>query len=186
MIVVLEGKVGSGKTLAAVALATLENQKSGKRILSNIRLNEIPYQLFDTNDLLRMMSNSDELSDCSIILDDGYMYVDSRSSQTKLNRLFSYLIMQSRMRGVDIYITTDSMSFLDKRVRMSCDIKGLCKYNRDRHICSVILLDLRNGTKKRISFNANDFFSYIQNEERVMNENPIERITENINYRLLD
>ena len=71
MIVVLEGKVGSGKTLAAVALATLENQKSGKRILSNIRLNEIPYQLFDTNDLLRMMSNSDELSDCSIILDDG-------------------------------------------------------------------------------------------------------------------
>jgi len=187
MIVILEGPMGSGKTISAVALAALEKQKSGKRILANIRLNEIDYQFFDTSDIVGMIrSENSDFHDCSIILDEGYVFVDSRNSQSGLNKLFSYMAMQSRMRGNDIYITTQHMDLVDKRLRRSCDVRGTCRYDRTKQICTVMLLDLRNGVRRRIKIHASDFFKFIPNEAVIMRENPMERILDNVNYNMVN
>ena len=183
MIVILEGPMGSGKTISAIALAAMEKAKSGKRILSNVHLKEIDHQFFDMNDFIRMVGvDNNDIHDCSIILDEAYAFIDARNSQSSLNKLLSYMVMQSRMRAVDMYITTQNIDLVDKRLRRSCDVRGICRYNRDRQTCTIMLTDLRSGVKRRVQINANDFFDYIPDESIIMRENPMERILENINY----
>jgi hypothetical protein len=56
------------------------------------------------------------------------LLADSRTSQSKLNRLFTYFFAQTRKRGVDLYICTQHIDLIDKRLRRAADIRGTCSY----------------------------------------------------------
>ena len=69
-----------------------------------------------------------ELEDCILFLDEMYQIADSRSSATKLNKLFTYFTVQCRKRGVDLYICTHHLDHIDLRLRRAVDIRGACRY----------------------------------------------------------
>jgi hypothetical protein len=73
-----------------------------------------------------------ELHDCLIILDEAYIYLDSRSSASKMNKLFTYFISQTRKRDVDLYICTQHIDQVDKRLRRAATWRGTCTYNEEK------------------------------------------------------
>jgi zona occludens toxin (predicted ATPase) len=184
MIVVLQGPIGSGKTLAAVAFSVMEKNKTGKKILSNIHLEKVEHQYFSSDDFIGMVVDNDKLEDCSIILDGAYLFTDSRNTQSKLNKLFTYLVVKNRMKAVDIYITTVDIKDIDVRIRRSADLIGRCSYDIKSRLCNVYLSDPRTDIAKEVHFDFDEYFKYYKSYDIDLDvsSQPINRIVENIEY----
>lgn len=120
MLCIIEGGLGSGKTLLMVILS----QYSKLPIVSNFEI-KMDYEELDIHKFVK--SGYDN---CNIFLDEGYVYLDSRLSQKKRNRLMSYVLFQSRKKSVNIFITVQLRGSLDIRYRsladyiISCQNKG--------------------------------------------------------------
>ena len=123
-----EGVMGSGKTLSACALAYLEHTR-GREVISNVHVN-FPYRQLDTQFFVDHMMDT-ELSDCVMVLDEAYIYLDARTSASKLNKLFTYFIAQTRKRGVDLYVCIHHIDTVDKRLRRAIDVRGTCRYRKE-------------------------------------------------------
>ncbi len=126
-IISLEGTMGSGKSTAAVALGVEDAQETGRKIISNMHINAENYSHFDLKFFIDHIADH-ELEDCVLILDEMYQLFDSRSSGTKLNKLLTYFFVQTRKRGVDLYICTHHLDHIDKRGRRAVDIRGACRF----------------------------------------------------------
>ncbi len=127
-IVTFEGVMGSGKTQSAVAFAKMEYD-NGKRIISNVNVT-FPHERLDTQYFVDHMAD-EELADCVMILDEAYIYLDSRSSSTKLNKLFTYFVAQTRKRGVDLYLCVHHIDTVDKRLRRAIDVRATCRFRKE-------------------------------------------------------
>jgi len=118
---------GSGKTTAAVALAVEESKKTGKLVYSNDHINIPSYRHFDLAVFIEKIVG-EELEDMILLTDEMYQMADSRSSQSKLNKLWTYFAVQTRKRGVDMYICTHHLDHIDLRLRRAVDIRGSCRF----------------------------------------------------------
>ena len=127
MIISFEGIQGMGKSTAAVALAYEEWKKTNKLVYSNDHLNFDGYRHFDTAVFVEKVVG-EELEDMILLTDEMYQMADSHSSQTKLNKLWTYFAVQTRKRGVDMYICTHHLDHVDLRLRRATDIRGSCRY----------------------------------------------------------
>lgn len=121
-----EGPQGYGKTLSAVAIAYEEYKNYGKKVICNNHLN-FPYTHFNLQYFLDHFTDR-ELENCVLILDEAYQYMDSRLTQTKLNKLFTYFVVQTRKRGVDLFVCTHHINNVDIRLRRAVDVRGACSY----------------------------------------------------------
>jgi hypothetical protein len=132
-IISLEGVMGSGKSTAAVALAYEKSNGGERKIISNMHLNTqfLPYTHFSLEWFLENLINH-ELEDCVLVLDEMYQIFDSRSAGTKLNKLLTYFVVQTRKRGVDLMICTHHLDHVDKRGRRAVDIRGSCRYYEEK------------------------------------------------------
>ena len=119
--------MGSGKSTAAVALAYEEWKRTNKVVYSNDHLNFDGYRHFDTAVFVEKVIG-EELEDMLLLTDEMFQMADSRSSATKLNKLWTYFAVQTRKRGVDMYICTHSLDHIDLRLRRAVDIRGSCRY----------------------------------------------------------
>ena len=117
----------SGKTTAAVACAFEQWRQYGRRVISNDHLN-FDFTHFDLEYFLEHMTHDDGgLENCTLILDESYQYMDSRLSQSKLSKLFTWFIVQTRKRGVDLYVCTHHILNIDVRLRRAADVRGACR-----------------------------------------------------------
>lgn len=127
MIVTFEGVQGCGKTTGGVGMATEESDRTGKLIYSNDHINHPSYKHFDTAVFVEKIIG-EELEDMILLTDEMYQMADSRSSQSKLNKLWTYFTVQTRKRGVDMYICTHHLDHIDLRLRRAVDIRGSCRF----------------------------------------------------------
>ena len=118
--------MGSSKTTSAVAFAKREHDLFGKKIISNVHLN-MEYTHFSLEFFLDHLIDG-EMEDCVLLLDEMYQIADSRSSATKLNKVMTYFAVQTRKRGVDLYICTHHIGNIDIRLRRAVDIRGACRF----------------------------------------------------------
>jgi len=135
---------GQGKTTAAVGLAVEESNLTGKLIYSNDHLNHPNYRHFDIAVFVEKVVG-EELEDMILLTDEMYQMADSRSSQTKLNKLWTYFAVQTRKRGVDMYICTHHLDHIDLRLRRAADIRGSCRFYPERP-CKKCRCKRCNGT----------------------------------------
>lgn len=117
---------GTGKTTGAVATAYEDSIETKRLIYSNAHLNCEQYRHFDTSVFLEKILG-EELEDVILVTDEMYQMADSRSSQTKLNKLWTYFVVQTRKRGVDLYLCTHNLDHVDIRIRRAVDIRGTCR-----------------------------------------------------------
>lgn len=118
---------GTGKSTAAVGASVEENKRTGKLIYSNDHLNHPDYRHFDTAVFVEKVIG-EELEDMILLTDEMYQMADSRSSATKLNKLWTYFVVQTRKRGVDMFICTHVFDHIDLRLRRATDVRGSCRY----------------------------------------------------------
>jgi hypothetical protein len=108
------------------------DKQRGRRILSNNHLSPTfgEYTFFDAKYFVEHLQDV-ELEQSSLLLDEAYIYMDARTGQGKLNKLFTYFTVQTRKRGVDMYVCTHHIDVLDKRLRRAVDVRGTCRYTKE-------------------------------------------------------
>ncbi len=128
MIIGLEGDNGSGKT---VFLAMISDDIKDKPIWSNFKLfkhpNYIPLYL---DNIIHMENNYNEYKKGLVMyIDEAYTYFESRLSNRSTNLYLSYKTnYQWRKRLLDVYLTFQDISSIDKRFRLRFDIIIECGY----------------------------------------------------------
>ena len=73
----------------------------------------------------------------NVFIDEGYTWLESRISGSKLNKLISYLLFQSGKRGLDIYITAQLFSTVDLRFREQSSLIIYCKKVKDNFYYTI-------------------------------------------------
>ncbi len=124
------GNLGTGKTLLLTLLGTLELENH-KAVYSTFHLyyetadHHKPIYV-DVGDLSQWMSRQAKVGMFAphsgiLLLDEGYAGMESRTSSSIANRLLSHFVFQSRKLGLDLYVSAQLASSLDKRIRNLCD-----------------------------------------------------------------
>lgn len=128
MLVIITGTLGSGKTLLMTYFYLISKKKyhyTNYYIKTYHNKKVIPFKI---QNIFEIKDNS------NLYLDEGYLYLESRTSTALLNRILSYLLFQSRKRDLNIYITAQSLGTIDKRFRELCDYIITCKYERENDV----------------------------------------------------
>jgi len=126
MITVIEGVGGSGKSLVLAALTKAEVDR-GQTVYTQGPFSFNGWKPFDREVFLGLCDSREELHDCSFCLDEVYSYFDSRQAGSRMNRLFTYITVQSRRRNVNFYLTTHHIDIIDKRIQRAVDYRIQCK-----------------------------------------------------------
>lgn len=118
MLISVIGNRGDGKT---TLLTYFAKKLVNSKIYSNYKLKLKNYHKLELETLLKLPN------DITIFLDEGYTWLESRTSMSALNRYISYIVFQSRKRTIDILITAQLFSTVDIRFREQSDIIVYCK-----------------------------------------------------------
>ena len=140
MIIGIEGGLGSGKTLLMVRYLLRDHAK-GNRVYANFGLRGIDYEPLNVPDL---MQNSD-ISNVSIGLDEITVFLDCRKSGSKVNRLLSYFILQTRKRNVNLYYTTQDFGMVDLRLVNHTHFQIICSDVGVEGVRKYSVIDLRDS-----------------------------------------
>lgn len=123
MLTLIIGNLGSGKTLLATVIAC--HTKSGTPIFSNYALKIPNYTPLEPENLMEKGTRG------LIIMDEAYVWLESRTSGNKINRYLSYILYQSRKKGFDFILTVQNISALDRRFREQADRIVLCNNSKN-------------------------------------------------------
>jgi len=117
----------------------------GRTILTNMgSINSFKNMPLSIESVLDLDEENKQLQNVTIGIDELTVYVDCRVSGAKKNRAFSYFILQSRKRNVNVYYTTQDLNMIDLRVRQHTHIIINCNFIYDND--GDIVEDWRNYT----------------------------------------
>ena len=94
---------------------------SKREVYSNFKIKIDRYKPLEVIDLLELKDNID------VYIDEGYTWLESRTSGSTLNRYLSYIILQSRKRTIDIVISAQMFRTIDVRFRDQADLIVKCE-----------------------------------------------------------
>lgn len=163
MLISVLGNLGTGKTLFLAYISTKFNRK----VYSNFELKNKFYEPLKVIDLLNLPNNIE------VFIDEAYTWLESRVSSKALNRYLSYILLQSRKRTINIYITAQLFSTVDLRFREQSNILILCKkidegfhykiFNRDNNSMKAVILPFE---KAKIFYQVYDTYEIIEPFEK--------------------
>jgi len=165
MLTIILGDLGSGKTLFMTIIAYKSKYKT---IYSNYTL-KIPkkkVKKFTTEILF-----DENLKNCLVLIDEVYTLVDARNFQTSLNKIMSYILFQSRKKNLDIYVTAQLLSTIEKRFRLMANYLVQCENIINGFLYT--LTDLYSMTSKQIFLPlkiAKKFYRYYDTNELIRPE----------------
>lgn len=143
MLTSIIGRYGSGKTLISVYLAS----KTNLPIYANFQIKIDNYHELNIRDIFNLPNPS------IIILDEAYTWLESRASSRNVNRYVSYILFQSRKRGLDIYTTSQLFRSVDVRFRIMSDFIILCSNNKRLQCFEYFFYRVGSGfTKLSLSY----------------------------------
>lgn len=176
MLIGIQGGLGTGKTLLLTRYL-LNDYLKGYTIFANYHLTDIEHTLFDVNDFLFKEKENESLKNMTIGIDELTVFVDCRLSMSKKNLLFSYLVLQSRKRSVDLYYTTQNFRMIDKRITEHTHIKVLCESVYDEygtlipHYKKYVVMDMRDITRpniERFVLDIRPYYKYYDTDEIIL------------------
>jgi len=162
MLVIILGNLGSGKTY----IMTLLTYSDNRLILSNYKIIRKNSKKIDVPDLL------DLPDDIILLMDEGYSWIESRSSSDSLNKYLSSVLFHTRKSNTDIYITTPMYSTLDKRFRNQANFIIFCKHrnNFETDDFHFLFYDVNNKTYGKYTLEyskAKEYFNLYDTNEKV-------------------
>lgn len=148
VVVGLIGEMRSGKTLM-MTLLLHDDMIKKRKVLSNYNLN-FKSELLNVNelDLAIRKKNTDYFSDKSIGIDEIHVFMDSRGSMQKRNKMMSYFITQSGKLDSTVYWTSQFLRQVDVRLRINTQIL----YKTERYIIKNHKKVLLRQDDKRTDF----------------------------------
>ena len=154
------GELGAGKTLSLTYFAYLNHLK-GVKVYSNYHLN-FPYEP------VRTLEDIEDMREGFFAGDELWLWMDSRASQNKKNRVISSILLKSRKRGIQIAYTTQSFGQIDVRVRRITDFLAVPMLTPKEDWCRVLILSNPSMTKVRwLKFRTEGIFPLYDTSEEI-------------------
>lgn len=129
VVAIITGLKGDGKTTLSTMFA-YNAHKDGRRVYSNYGLS-FDYEPLHVNEL---RDDPDALMDAIVVVDEAYLYVDSRNAMSPGNKAIGYLTLQTRKRGVDLILNLLQKGLGDLRLRENADYIYDCEAMRVRNM----------------------------------------------------
>jgi hypothetical protein len=162
------GKQRNGKTALATFFSFLRYNNENETILSNMESLSFPTKRlkpihFESKEEMKKLING---LNCSILLDEAHLWVDSRNSKKNTGK--TYFISQCgkilRERG-DFHYTTQYPNQIDKRLRYNTDVYlHVEKKKIDGHLYFKVKVNVPKGDWAEqvgeLTFDAEKIFSY--------------------------
>lgn len=125
MLMGIVGELGAGKTLSLVYLGLRNYIKyQGTRtIFANFHLKQIPYTYVPNPE------DIDTIRSGIFLIDELWLYCDSRLSSSGRNRFVTKVLLKSRKRDLDILYTCQSLGSVDVRIRRISDFIAIPSFN---------------------------------------------------------
>lgn len=131
-----------------------------------------------------MQENPDHLVNAKIGIDEVQTYFDCRCSSSTKNRLFSYIILQSRKRKIDIIMSSQQRENVEIRIRRNLDYlyectaytfkNGVLKKStlediEGKRVDRIYVFEhnFTNDTKRKLIFNPKKYFDLYNTDEFV-------------------
>lgn len=172
-LIVIIGTYGTGKTTLSTDMALT----SKIPVIANYDIGEFEILPDGTKKLIKRHENVEPLdltkllhlpyNECKVLLDEGYTYLESRTSTSKLNRYMSYILFQSRKKGITIIVTAQLEGSLDNRFVALADIRIYCMLGKDGFI--YFITNGRTVRKMKIPFKkAENIFNKYDTSQVIM------------------
>lgn len=156
MLHIFTGLMNSGKTLTMTYYG-FKAYKNGKTVYSNYHLN-FPHKLINRDFIFMLGQEMPTLENSCFLLDELWIWLDCRDAIS--NKIATYFFLQSSKDDALIYITSQSFSQNDKRLKQNFHRLSIC--NR------VLLIDGKyNNLNEEKRFIPKELLSklYIRNTE---------------------
>ena len=186
MLVIINGDVGTGKTLFMVLIA---NSVKNNTFFANFDISKIKkdYIHFDKDLLMRT-----DFQDAEVFIDEISQYIDPRTSMSNENVLMSYLYLQSRKRNLNIYGTLQSTILIDKRYKEKFDMLVECRLNSDLDFTYSIYKNTKTGRLRKLGKfilerrNAQYYYKLYDTKEVVLSDNTMKKIRNSLSFERQD
>jgi len=172
MIIGFEGGLGTGKTIGMVRYLK-KDEAQGNDLFINFGMKDTYYNKLNVTEIME----NENLQNVSIGIDEITVFLDCRKSMSKMNRMLSYFILQTRKRNVNMYYTTQDFGMVDLRLIRHTSIQIFCEnvYNDDNDLIPNVkkysMLDLRD--KRNLSFtnfylDISPYYKYYDTNEIIL------------------
>jgi hypothetical protein len=155
MIIGCYGGMSSGKTLTAAKIAK-EYYDNGYSIFSNINL-LFPYLPLDTDHIEKYMTGEIVIEKCVFLIDEMYLFIDSRLGGSKQSKLYSYFALQTSKKSIVLVYTAQQKHSVDKRIRDNTHREIHC-FPLLKHKTRNKYADFTNRDNRLIPFDFQDRF----------------------------
>lgn len=179
VVVINTGLKGDGKTTLSTLFA-YNAHKNGRPVYSNYGL-QFPYTELTLN---RIKKDIHQLRDAMLVVDEAYLYVDSRNPMSAGNKAISYFVLQSRKEGIDLILNLLQKGLGDLRIRENSDYVYDCEAMKvvdgrlvrcsiediERHRVTwinVYRADVRMRRLKRFVFDPAPYFKMFNTRELI-------------------
>jgi len=163
---ILEGKKGRGKSVAATVISWLLREHFDRHVITvgtklglqpafgeftEITEGQFKDALSRVQDVVEEDIAAEEvwkalqekgvnLMHSTIIFDEAYKLFDARNPMDKMTRVFGYFMAQQRHYHCTTMLCAPNREMIDKRVRQQVDWFGRCFHNKWTHQCVVRLV----------------------------------------------
>lgn len=163
-IIGIEGPIGSGKTTVLTYFALQEYMVLKKPIFANYTLNEIPFTYMTFEDLMAKMDVQFDFQRAGIFITEAHIWVDSRMAVSKLNRLFSYFMLQTGKQDINLYYDTQDFGQVDLRLRRMTDMAIRIVAKRG-NLHKIIIQDMHTGKKRNAVIDGSAIYHHFNTRE---------------------
>lgn len=165
MIIGIEGALGSGKTVQMIRYLYKDKFNLGNEVKTNFKtVFSKPLDILGILGITEKTKMKDiniktapNLNNVSIGIDEITVFMDCRRSQSKMNLLLSYFILQTRKRNVQLYYTTQDFGMIDTRLFAHTHIMIIANFMYDENENEIqdwreySVIDLRNKRNIQIT-----------------------------------
>ena len=124
MIGIFLGEQSAGKTLSMSYYAYTYYLK-GYTIYCNYGL-KFPHKKISKKLIIEFLTKKKQLNKSVFLIDEIYLFLDSRSFGSKSSKLISYFLLQTSKRQTHLFGTAQYFNTVEKRFRENCNLKVFC------------------------------------------------------------
>lgn len=165
MIIILEGGLGSGKTLM-MSRYLRKDYQNGNKIMANYDLFGIKYDKLNVANLM----HDEDIENVSIGIDEITVFMDCRTSTSRMNRFLSYFVLQTRKRNVNLYATTQDIDMVDYRITRHAHFNIICVDIGHENYRKYTIIDSRTPRDpklKRFIMDISKYFGTYDTDQRI-------------------
>ena len=155
-LVIFDGLMGSGKTLAMSLLASYLHKKHDLIVYSNYSF----YNSKEFNSFYNFLDIAKETKPVLLLLDEGHVDLDSGDFSTNAAKYFSHLFFYFRKLNCRLFITTPIFSNINTRFSALCSFLVNCSSFSDFFVFNIFDVH-RNIFLKQIKIYKEHAFSYV-------------------------